>query len=164
MSIRQKFGFEVEFAAEAHFYSALNASMPLGFSVGTDITAQVDHLKGFEMRTGIFKQGLPRNKFRQALDVIKRFNGRVHKYCGVHIHFSGLGPINEIAMREHIMKNKLFWNSRRKWCGNSHGRYTPFRHIEGDHYEIRCFNGTLNFRAICNYYRLTRKLIRQFPA
>ena len=154
----QKFGFELEFSAIYDSKGPIQSNLPSGFELGTDVSANYGWESGFEVRSKIFKQGLPRKKFKEVLGVLKANNARIHKNCGFHIHFSGFGNL-DLILATHLLKQKKYhWDSRSEWCEHT-GKYVPIRKLEGDHYEIRVFNSTLNLRAICKYYEFTRKII-----
>lgn len=168
-----RFGFELEFAANPGVREILNRNIPSGFIVGTDCTAGIGSMQGLELRTTKeFKQGLPREKFRTILEMIRIYDGMVHKTCGFHIHFSGFGIIDELRVCDFVRSKKnLWWHSRNKWCNRSDSdfKYKIIRKVGGfiytptgyDHYEIRCFNATLNLRGICQMYKIARQAIKE---
>jgi len=169
----QKFGFELEFAAPSRVRYDLANELPTGFNLGTDASANTHLLKGFELRSDVFRQGLPRNKFRQCLSVIRKYNGMIHTKCGFHIHFSGFGRIDVPSATRYLEDIGFSWRTRDPWTRGftedsdpRFTRYIPIRQVnyldEMDHYEIRVFNSTLNLRAICHYYKVTRRMIEKF--
>lgn len=159
-----KWGFEIEFCANYGVRERLNSLIPSGFEVGTDRSADYRGKQGLELRTNkIFKQGLPRNKFKKCFELIKQFEGHVHPGCGFHIHFSDCGWINTAHARN-LLGQKFHWKQRDPYVssGGWNWKYMPIRHIEEDHYEIRIFNSTLNMRGLCQMYKIARKLIQQY--
>ena len=156
-----KYGFELEFAAPRGKRSIIDQNLPNGFVCGTDVSANKKDNQGLELRSAIFRQGLPRQKLAKCIKIIKQNEGFVHPVCGFHVHFSGFGEINMLKVVEFFnnMKNTN-WRSRSSYCRSEWGKYQIIRKLEGDHYEIRIFNSSLKMRAICHYYALTRKAIR----
>jgi len=158
-----KWGFELEFAAPGVARKQLNETLPSGFYCGIDHSANHGNNHGLELRTNkIFRQGLPRKKFAQSIDLIRSNNGYIHKMCGFHVHFSGFGEMDMRKILEFFNSLRSSnWRSRRSYCGYDLGsRYAPVRLVEGDHYEIRVFNASLSLRAICHHYALTRRAIK----
>lgn len=171
------FGYELEFAAKRNFYADFSNSFAYEhFYCGTDESADTVrngmYFYGFELITNKITGEFPVEKFKRAISLIKKCNGLVHKKCGFHIHFSGYGELTDLQFELlyfKLMKLKR-WKSRDQWCERHVPRsfphykqykYKPLRQVDGDHYEVRVFNGSLNLRALANYDRKTKSLIQE---
>lgn len=166
-----KFGFELEFAADSVKTRVdIKYALPKGrYDLGTDDTASISGTKyryGLELRTHTEFEGInfPYAEVKPALDAIKAQGDKVKigKVCGIHFHFSGLGPIDREVFLDTIDTDhkRLYWETRATWCDYYRDRetppilhkYQPLRLVEGDHYECRLFNSTFNLRAFGKYF------------
>lgn len=155
----RKYGFEIEFGCRAHLGANTFPLLPC-FYMGVDSSAYKGDLVGYELRGGIFN-GFPMDPLKEVLGRIVKKGGFPHDTCGFHIHFSGWGQIDLLKLQDEL-RNKYNWGSRSKWCGQGNLttlKYLPARHIEGDHYEIRCFNSSLNVRALHQMWKIAEKAI-----
>ena len=162
-----KLGIEVEFVVpnNSKLKNRFTFNKKSGiWTIGTDgslLSGSGKHnFNGLELRSSI----LGDNWFpdlKSILNEIVENKGETTKTCGIHFHFSGLGQVNRIAFINNM--NKLYpnmtWKSRKKWCATlpsarEKEKYQILRLVNMDHYECRSFNGTLNPRAILQYYRI----------
>jgi hypothetical protein len=160
-------GIEIEFAGNMYLRENLNRWLwkhELPFYCGTDTSANIGVLEGYELRsTEPFQRFSDIEKqLDQTLFKIKEMEGRTHKTCGFHVHFSGYGMMDTSIISNLLREKGYNWNCRTKWCA-SHGRYQRIRHVLDidypDHYEIRVFNSTLSFRGIKAMFHQATKII-----
>lgn len=152
-----KFGLEIEFASTADRYLFRNDS----FETGTDSTASYGMMEGLELRSYTFEV-FPKKDLQSILNKIKNHDSRITVGCGTHIHFSGK-QFDLYQLRNDLLKRTRNWSQRNIWCRDeSSWKYKVVRTVEADsyHYEARIFNASLNFRAICQYFKILLECFR----
>ncbi len=118
---------------------------------------------GLEFRTPVL-DAIPADfkRFKEALDVLtSSCKVGMNRSCGMHVHVSSqTAPyssyrINGRRFRKLVETNyrHLVWPTRAKWCGSPDDRYSECPAVQlysctFNHYEVRIFNGTLNWREI----------------
>jgi hypothetical protein len=160
------FGFELEFASNLDMHNVLNTVRKFGFELEYDGSANWNMRKnckayGYEIQSPMFsKFETIRESFQNTLDYIRTI-GIIGPCCGFHIHFSGQ-EIDRDALVNYLNQRMKIWNPRKEYTGgykqNPYSKYQTVREIEDDdcHYEARCFNSTMNFRAVLNYFRILK--------
>lgn len=160
MNNKMKFGLEVEFAGPFRHLSLV----PKTFEIGTDATvlSSSHNLsrthRGLELRSKTFEI-FPAQDLKDTLKLIKFHQGHITSTCGTHIHFSGK-KLNMRLLRKNLLQCIDNWEERDRWCRSENCyKYKVIRAVNplDNHYEARIFNGTLNFRAICRYFKILLK-------
>lgn len=169
------FGLEIELAVRYEEFYALRSfvlSIPnIRWTCGTDNTAQLEGMKGVELRTTypFLKVGF-KDIFAEYNIILSwlienaKGHFRVHNRCGIHIHFSdrlGFSPERLDYIKSFLTNRfqKCVKKQRKSYCLQDHGRYTLLRRVYPKHYEARIFNSSLKPRAIKNYFHQLCKAI-----
>lgn len=152
-----RFGLEIEVEYRKFRYPYDGLSLPAGWQFGTDLSVHEKY--GRELRSPILTR-YPNDLLKTILSEIKRNGGEINSTCGTHIHFSGieLSDIQRFQLTEFLIKKIPNWQSRNYWC-RFVGKYKVIRTVNERemHYEARIFNGSLNPRAIRQYFKILLK-------
>lgn len=155
-------------SAVGSIYLYENSSWVLGedFSVVTSIDKD---LFGVELKSPKF-QIFPEESLSTFCDMVKKEGCRTTLTSGLHFHFSGPSFVKLCHMSSQDLQTlayRLFClakpnKERSKYCdyntGYKHKR-CALRQVNGDHWECRVFNSTLNVDVIkSNFYKMLEVL------
>lgn len=116
---------------------------------------------------------------RRWLEVFLKLNCFVTPTCGMHVHISSpktSATVDGERLADELEKRYLdaVWTGRKRYCNKGFGDYQDRSHgepkyrvvnrREGNHHEVRVFNGTLDYGVVTSRVRETIDLYRQCAA
>lgn len=125
---------------------------------------------GMEIATPAFRSMRELRSLEKVLDAVGRFCW-VNRSCGMHVHISTPGryELDERGFADAVWSRygKDVRHGRKQYCrpgvGDSEDdRWRAVSVVDGNHVEVRVFNGTLDYRVVQDRCEEVIKLYRSF--